>query len=416
MNLLLISAAGSAISFTFFKWKLFGPVDVFSLIAILTFFYYIKTIVTHGRSLARGNLASVTAKSLIIFCVFGLFIVCLSLTSFSAFLPVSNLLYDLSYIPRQAYYYFFIPLIVLAGITTNADRALRFTKRHYKIIFLIIYCSFVLQNSTFALGVSASLVLGFLLLLGDERDKVSSALLLLILEFSPIHVGGESTQLIIRLLLLAFYCFKDSNSLYRRTRLFGLIGVIACLLVPLIVPSLSHLFDANSSWRLLYWNDQLLNLVHSYGLGVGYGTSYASLNFVGPVGAIVSGPFAPDAEYSYMEKLFVVGSHNSFVAVAFRTGVVGITSLLAAIFSQSQQALYASSVYNRAASFGLISSVVMICFNVGLESPGYFFVFAACMAIKIAIESGSGQMSHGNTPFCTELNSRSNRTQNNLIG
>ena len=104
--------------------------------------------------------------------------------------------------------------------------------------------------------------------------------------------------------------------------------VIAMFILPLFDSVFASVFDANSFWRLSYWKDELTQLVKSYFLGVGYGTSYATRNFIGGSLNITGGPFGATAEYSTLDKLFVTGPHSSFIAIAFRLGLIGIITFV----------------------------------------------------------------------------------------
>ena len=151
--------------------------------------------------------------------------------------------------------------------------------------------------------------------------------------------------------------------------------IAGIFILPIMSGLFTNIFDANSWWRLLYWKDELAQLVQSYGLGVGYGTSYATENFVGNLGSVVSGPFAATAEYSTLDKLFITGPHNSYVSIAFRLGIVGIVLFLVMIFDLIEKISEKSNDISRCAIFMLFSSIVLIGVNVGLESPYYLIMF-----------------------------------------
>ena len=103
------------------------------------------------------------------------------------------------------------------------------------------------------------------------------------------------------------------------------------------------------------------------------------------IGEAVSGPFAATAEYSVAERVYVVGCHNSFVSIAFRLGVAGAALLIAYVLSCSRRELpKARSNY---LAYSVLSSLAVICFNVGFESPMYFFLFAFSFAAFNAMAS-----------------------------
>ena len=50
----------------------------------------------------------------------------------------------------------------------------------------------------------------------------------------------------------------------------------AVFVVPFFADKITPFLDANSAWRIRFWNDELVQLVQSKGIGVGFGTAYAT--------------------------------------------------------------------------------------------------------------------------------------------
>ena len=305
---------------------------------------------------------------------------------YSALFPTSALLRDESYIPRQAYYLFFVPMIILAGRNVGTKRIFDWVARNRVLLFFGIWLFYIAFNQQLALNVQCCFALGLLLLMGKGERKAVDVLMLAVLLFSPIAVGGEMTQMIIRAVALGLYAIGFKSKALRGALLVMVCVILGCYILP-FMPLDSFGFDANTSWRAEYWGNELVELGKTFGLGVGYGTSYASVDFVG---SAVSGPFAATAEYSVAEKLFVVGCHNSFVSLFFRLGIVGIASLLAYIVSLSSRTNDFRGGYASSAAFALISSLVIVCFNVGFENPSYFFLFGFSLALASS-QVGGGE-------------------------
>ena len=151
--------------------------------------------------------------------------------------------------------------------------------------------------------------------------------------------------------------------------------IVAIYILPLFSTLFENVFDANSFWRLRYWRDELEQLMQSHFLGVGYGTSYSTEGFVGQLGNVVGGPFGATAEYSTLDKLFVVGPHNSYIAIFFRLGLIGIVMFLYMLFSVNESIKRYSDDIFPVSIFLFFSSAVLIGVNVGLESPYYLLLF-----------------------------------------
>ena len=123
-----------------------------------------------------------------------------------------------------------------------------------------------------------------------------------------------------------------------------------------------------------YWIDELQNLQNTFGFGVGYGTSYPSKSF-----AAIPGYFYAYNPEGMVNNAFVRACHNSFVAVAMRTGIIGVTALLLFVVLMLWEMLRYQALPSRAAFFALLGAVICIAFNVGLESPNYLFSFVFCL-------------------------------------
>ncbi|RDB60538.1 hypothetical protein C1878_13885 [Gordonibacter sp. 28C] len=307
------------------------------------------------------------------FLAYGLISVVFSYMSFYSSLGLSSdVLFNASFIPRQAYYFFFIPLIIASTRHPSSESCRKFLCRKYRLLFFCIYVAHVLWTGGFALDVSSCFCLSLLLLLNKRKQEVIDLLFLGVVLLSPMAVGGEMTQAAIRLVCLVFYFAKNKESVFRYGMFAVLAIVIACFIVP-FVPFGDLGLDANTSWRISYWRDELDQLLATYGMGVGYGTSYASYSFIG---SATFGPFAATEQYSTLEKMYVVGCHNSFISLAFRLGIAGVSLLLAYILSLASRKRSYREGFTSSACFAVISSLIIICFNVGFESPAYFFLFA----------------------------------------
>ena len=372
MPLLLTSMIGASIfGNDFFKFSI-GSFNVLDFLIVATCISYLA-IFSFGRARRNFNSGLLCDRWLWAFLAYGLISVIFSYMGFYSSLGLSSdVLFNASFIPRQAYYLFFIPLIIASTRHPSSGSCRKFLCGKYRLLFLCIYIAHVLWTGGFALDVSSCFCLSLLLLLKKRKQEVIDLLFLGVVLFSPMAVGGEMTQPAIRLVCLVFYFAKSKENVFHYGMFAVLAIVIACFIVP-FAPFGDLGLDANTSWRISYWRDELDQLLATYGMGVGYGTSYASYGFIG---SATSGPFAATAQYSTLEKMYVVGCHNSFISMAFRLGVAGVSLLLTYILSLASRKRSHREDFASSACFAVISSLIIICFNVGFESPAYFFLFA----------------------------------------
>lgn len=383
MQLFVVALFGSAIFNNGFFQLGFGGINVLSVFIVLGCFTYAGMHLYNKRKQAKYLPGKPNDILLWAFVMYGLVTVLGSYLGLNRQSSSSSLLYDNSYIPRQAYYLFFIPLIILAGRHVQTPRILNMLGRHYRILFFFVYFSYLFINKTVAIDVPCFFCLSTLLLMGRERGRVCDLLMLLLIVASPIDTGGEMTQVICRCLCIFLYFSNESYVFLKPFLLISIFVVLACYIAPFF-PLDGFGFDSNTSWRLQYWKDELQQLIATHGVGVGYGTSYATQAFVGDA---ISGPFAATADYSISERVYVVGCHNSFVSIAFRLGVIGAGLLIAFIASCSKRKLPEHRC--NYLIYCVISSIVIVCFNVGFESPMYFFLFAFSIAALNAMSTTS---------------------------
>lgn len=355
----------------FVKFSIAG-IQIFYLVLLFLVVAYIKYFYSHWGVIQLTKIN----KAIIGFELYALMMIAMSFAGTNKLFASDDLFFEKAYIPRQAYYVFVIPAILLMEDRDNIDYFKNFLNKNYNIIFWIIYIGSMIYSKRFAISVPTELIIAGLLLWGNDIRRTKSGLLqTLLILFSPIAVGGEMTNMLIRMIYAFLYFYKNKRN---AIKIFGLAFktmIAGIFILPIMSGLFTNIFDANSWWRLLYWKDELAQLVQSYGLGVGYGTSYATENFVGNLGSVVSGPFAATAEYSTLDKLFITGPHNSYVSIAFRLGIVGIVLFLVMIFDLIEKISEKNNEISRCAIFMLFSSIVLIGVNVGLESPYYLIMF-----------------------------------------
>ena len=354
----------------FVRYSILGiPVIYYCMGALVV--AYIPYLIKHRKELRLYK----SERNLIAFVMYGLFIALLSFLGVNEKLVQCRLLVTRAYIPRQAYYLFLLPAVLVFSETRLYEKAQYFFRKYRLELFWGIYFLRFLYARQISLSVTTVFFLAYISLQGTSRFRYEYIMLAAIL-FTPVATGGEITNLIIRLLYLLYYVVRNKKIVITQLIVFGFSVMIAAMFVlPFFDSQFSNLLDVNSYWRLRYWHDELLQLVDSHFLGVGYGTAYATINFVGNTTNITSGPFSATKEYTTMDLLFVTGSHNSLISVSFRLGVIGIALFLSMLWMFYKEMRRNINSISKSSLFAFFSSIVVISVNVGLESPYYLFLF-----------------------------------------
>lgn len=314
-------------------------------------------------------------KGLLCFVGIGLLQVLLSYLGVNQLFKNQDLYFDKGFIPRQAVYFLVLPVIILFQdefYTKGKDYILS----HYgEFLFwgLFLYEFFFYGK---AVTISANLLMGWLALRIRPPQAWRRWLMYAAVLLAPMPQDGTLTMLILRLIFLAMILVPSySNRVVLRWMAIGtfLTIIVASLIAPMLLSDTSFIPDYNARWRMNYWIDEINNLGKTYGLGVGYGTSYPSKAFAETTF------FYATEMYTRIERMFVLACHNSYVAVAMRTGIFGIAAFLMFLILMLWEMTKYGIPAHKSAFFALLGAAVVIAFNVGLESPGYLFCFTFCL-------------------------------------
>lgn len=308
-------------------------------------------------------------KCLLCFVAIGLLYVLLSFFGVNQQFQNLDLYFDKGFIPRQAVYFLFFPAIILFQddfYTKGKDYLLS----HYgEFLFWALFLYEFFTNVK-TVQLVTNFLLGWLALRIKSPQVWRRWLMYAAVLLAPMPRDGTSTMLVLRMIFLATVLIpRVSNRILLRWMTIGvlLVIIVVSIVAPMVLSDTSFISDFNTRWRLDYWQDEMNNLEKTYGLGVGYGTSYPSKTF-GKTNLKLKA-----------EEMFVVACHNSFVAVAMRTGVFGIGALLLFLFLMLWEMTKYSILAHKSAFFALMGAAVVIAFNVGLESPSYLFCFIFCL-------------------------------------
>ena len=365
---------GNFVQIKIFSIPLFYIITLLSSFSIFINVYTkIKNYKMHYQTvkLAKGEML------LLYLVLYALFRVVLSYFGITDFLISDNIRMNKGYILRQAYYLLFFGLLVTADYSDEYIFILKFLKKYGNFIFFLVYIGSMLLKHSFSINVSTTFFLCFLSIFLAKEDKFPFIGMLILL--TPLSTDGELTIIFIKTLyLLCIVKQFDKTKIYNIMKNFFCIFISLCFILPIFHNLLSDTFDANTFWRLEYWYDEISELKKSFFMGVGYGTSYASSNFVNTTSVIAGGPFSENKEYSTYDKLFVVGPHSSIISLAFRLGILGCYLLFSYLTEKSKKLLHNNEI-DKCKLYLFFSSIFIITVNVGFESPYYLLIFVFSM-------------------------------------
>ncbi|MDY5007499.1 O-antigen ligase family protein [Candidatus Allofournierella merdipullorum] len=287
---------------------------------------------------------------------------------------------DMSYLPRQAYYLFFLPVIAAAPYFGDNERCMEILRRYGRWAVPVLMGLKLIATGDIGLNNNQLLWLGILALWCGEYK------LLDVTNFCLLLVGAYFSEQTATLILGVVFA---GAWLLRRWKILRLIGTLTfpvVLAVSFLLPQVDGMIDrlwaldANTGWRLEFWEDEATAIADTYGVGIGYGTTYASYEFAEPQsetfynpveGRYGETPFSQNGEYTKEQRPFVTANHNSFVSVAFRLGIPGLLLFVGALVALWKKIFCFNGRESGALIYAFCGSMLLISTNVGLESPSY---------------------------------------------
>lgn len=211
----------------------------------------------------------------------------------------------------------------------------------------------------------------------------------------------EQTAYIIASLALVIIIIlqKKIMKLFRIESKTKIICIILCFAI-VVVASSSVLMvaiesDENSIWRLYVWKTEFTSLMQTWFTGVGFGSAYVSNEMF-----ILSDNIGMynDEKVGVDNGVFVVASHNTFMNVFYRMGIIGAYLFVMMHINLLVWAVknYWKSADNErkyiiwgVANFACFTVVILL--NPGLESLqfaiGYVFAMASLVAVLLQTQT-----------------------------
>ena len=320
-------------------------------------------------------------KSLLIFTGWGLFYVLLSLTKVNQLMQ-ADLAYDLSFLPRQAVYFFVLPAAILFREERYMKWPERFVKKYGEILFWVLFAGHMLYFKSNTLLVIPQLLLCWLSLKLDTYHRGFRWIRIAALMLAPLPDYGELSILIMRGIFFVICVIprRLTRIMMRLMAVGMLVVIVTCLILPQVIGP-GDAPDGNSAWRLIIWKEEETILANTNYLGAGYGTSYPSKTYLQGVNEREEWQYMAQNGYTQYERMFVTAPHNSFISLTMRTGIIGLLLFLVYLGLLFWNLVRHKGLPPKSACFALFAGVVLILFNVGLESPGYLLAFVFCLGM-----------------------------------
>jgi len=228
----------------------------------------------------------------------------------------------------------------------------------------------------------AALALAFEKNMGIRTVKFVIAL------FLSTTLGHSSAFLAVFVILLTYFFI-------RITPIQRFIALGICAATVLTLQFLPEFRDANASWRLLYWQHVMHNLIYQRHLvfGNGFGVPYMTYDYAVYINEVLHSPIMLDEQYPLAR--YLAPPHNSILTIMFHVGIVPALLLLIPLRGLFSQLLLKRRSPDPSTNFILfcfVGSLVWILFNVILELPHsatYFWLvfFTTAYALKFKAAS-----------------------------
>lgn len=377
----------------FLKLNIFKGINPFYMlmgICILYMFFIFKS----KRYLNNDKKWIRYKKIFSAFIFYTFIIIILSFFNYIKLFDIDGLGFDRSFIIRQAYFIFTVPIgVVIFDYINKSDVIEKLSLKRLIGIFLVL-CILKLANLFDVVPFRALILIISSFVYFNKNKKIGIILIIISLLF---RFDGSTSIICYMILMISLFNWKKISIFFKKYLgiiiYFGVIFMIFGLVMfyDNIVEILYK--DPNAIWRWQYWLNELRILVETKFLGVGFGTAYASNSIFSEI----LNPYAfavPDDGFGYSinQVLFLTAQHNSILNMFYRLGIVGgglfvainyfpikwYLGLILKLDKEKQKMLKWSFV-------NFIINIVIIALNPGIESPRFFISYLIMFSIFISL-------------------------------
>lgn len=369
----------------FLKFNILG-LNPFYLLVIYSFFYIFKyRYWDKWKKNIYWNRYKNYLNFFIIICIVYIIISTLNYTKIFNI----NILYKRSHILNQSYIIFFIPVIMFMISKINLNNKLEKilnSKIVYIIFIMLLFISkfysrdyIPYRSLMFAIGTAIFIF----------KKNILSFFILVYTLITQLGYDDSSSIIVSVMVVMFISCFWKIVRVFLnknfKIKYFIFFFIMPLLLVAIIISS-SEIFinDHNSVWRINYWIHEIKLVFKTYFIGVGFGTSYGTLDIVNEINMI--GMFL--AQGSLVDGLFSITQHSSYINYFYRMGILGVYFFtILTIYPIKWCADKLKKLNdNKFIYWGLVNYIfnfVIILFNPGLESPRFAINFFFSIGILL---------------------------------
>lgn len=339
---------------------------------------------------------------ILIVCIY----IILSFLGLGTWFGIDGLGFDRIYIMRHAYFILTVPIgyfLAEASYTGILQEILTVKKAFLIYIVLTVFSMLnFITISGHALFVCIS---SFLFV---KKRNIFTFILVILSVYMV--AGNQSSTVLASAGLIAILLFPDflSNILDRNFDIKFLLTIF--LLIIVVFFGLEQIYsmiyaDKNAIWRLQYWLNDVRVFAKTFGIGVGFGTTYATddlFNTIINASALRGG-------------LFVTAQHSSLINMFYRMGIIGgiyfvnlhlsLMKWVGNTLKKNREVGIASDNKWIVWAFGnFVFHFIIIMLNPGIESPKFFWGYLCFWGILVGFLCRSVKTEIRNKELSEEYN------------
>lgn len=381
-------------SYSFFYLNILPGINVYYLFLLVCICYTLFHLLLNKGSLNWRKYGGGEFERYFKFFVFwsSLFII-ISLINLPETFGIKNLMFDPAYILRHASFLPSLAIMFCIYLCTEKKSLIEKLNRYlifYLLMFLLIVgLMFGKDNIVYTQLIVMLASLFFV------KKKTYFALLILV--YFVLFENISMSSFIIAGLLIIFILLFGRRFTIFFSREFNLKSIIifsfSIVLIIIFNKFLLMLIssDANSLWRLNVWENEIRNLIQTYGFGVGFGTAYVDNHIFYEVDN--------SNMYESFSDLFVIANHNTVINMFYRLGIVGGVGFILmniALVKWYAKTYLINTEYNRYLMWAFANYVynfIIISLNPGLESPRFSYGYLISIGFLIGFIIKSRKLS-----------------------
>ncbi len=331
-----------------------------------------------------------TEKKVLRYLIWMFAVICLSILGIYRLFLSNILAFDKSFIVKQTLFFFLIPIAISMYICFIHDRE-HIEKLLNKFSLTMLLLLFILSFRGYCSHTISYFFILIISFYNVKEKKLFTKIITIAITVLFLRNMASSTGLLMLIIYLIMLVFNTKMITFiQRKRKLLYLAICVLLVYALFnynsILLLLERIDINSWWRFTYWSNEFRILKKTLFMGVGYGSTYATVDIFNTLKGGFIDPLTGNT-INTVSALFTTGQHNSYMNVLYRTGIVGLIFFLIYTFDlMFKSKKYIKNKFDSMAFMAFINANIIIIFNVGLESPqfilAYYFGLAALLSLR----------------------------------